>query len=181
MSLPKKPRTRVYVVVRYDPRAPEPHLQFTAEEVVESAELAQAEVERLGALGAGSEVRYFFQPARLHQPSAAVGTVAPKVAGIRRVLDQLRARLGPSFDVVDHWPADPYAVAVAAHGAPSRLAYLSAYEKQEGRFDVHLESLPDAAAGVSYADVGYHTDLDVDGLTAAVARHLAGRRPRVAR
>jgi hypothetical protein len=182
MSLPKKPRTRVYVVARYDPRAAEPHLQFTAEAVVESAELAQAEVERLATRSAGSEVRYFVQPARLHQPSAAAGTVAPKVAGIRRVLEELRARLGAAtFDVVDHWPADPYAVAVAARATPSRLAYLSAYEKPAGRFDVHLERLPDPAAGVSYTDVGYVTDLDVDGVAAVVARHLAERRSRVAR
>jgi hypothetical protein len=178
MSLPKKPRTRVYVVVRYDPAAVDPRQQFTAEEVVESVDIADAEVARLNGLCTGTGIRYFSQTARLHRPSTAIGDVAPKVPAIDVVLTQLRERLGPTaFDVVDHWPADPYAIAVSARDESSRLAYLSAYEKRAGRYDVHLERVPNGAAGVSYADVGYFTDLDVDGLTAVVASHLTGRAP----
>lgn len=178
MTLPTNPRTRVYVVVRYDPAAVEPQLQFSAEEVVEGEDLARAEVERLGRLSAGTAVRYFSQPARLHRPSAAAGSIVLKAPAIEAALEQLRTRIGTAaFEVVDHWPTDPYAVAVAAPQAPARLAYLSAFEKPDGRYDVHLERAPDPAVGLPYADVGYFTDLDVDRLTAVVARHLEGLQP----
>jgi hypothetical protein len=174
MSLPKTPRTRAYVVVRYDAAASAPERQFTAEEVVDSDVVAQAEVERLGGLSAATGVRYFYQAARLHRPGAGGAAAAPKATAIRTALRRLGDRLGATIEVVDHWPADPYAVAVAARRAPARLAYISAYEKPPGRYDVHLERVPDPRTGRPYRDRGYLVDLDIDGVVSVVARHIEG-------
>jgi hypothetical protein len=122
MSLPKQPRTRMYVVVRYDAAATEPERQFTAEEVVDSDVLAQSEVERLGGLGENPGVRYFYQTARLHRPGLGGAGAAPKAPPIRAALRQLRDGLGEAFEVVDHWPTRTPSRSrrdVRPHGSPT--------------------------------------------------------------
>ncbi len=60
-------------MIRFDPDADAPEDQFTIKEVVWSAELAAAEVERLNHLNAAKGCRYFAQVTRLFPPRAAAG------------------------------------------------------------------------------------------------------------
>jgi hypothetical protein len=64
------------------------------------------------------------------------------------VVERLRTSLAPRVLVVqDHWEADLYATGVAGVGDPTRLVYISTFNKAGGRYDYECEQ--GAAGGAS--------------------------------
>jgi len=77
MSSKHKNRDEVYAVLRYDgfhrPDA-SPEVTITVKEIVQTQELAEAEVARLNALVNDSDVRYWWQCTRLFPEGKSAGT-----------------------------------------------------------------------------------------------------------
>ncbi len=69
-----KPRQQVYAVVRLEDPPSGGESCVTVKEIVQSLELAQAEVGRLNALNAGKGCRYFWQMTRLYPAGTCAGT-----------------------------------------------------------------------------------------------------------
>lgn len=179
--MPGRPVIPLYVVVRFDPGADAPQRQYSAVEVVRGAELARAEAERLGHLEDGHGIQYFVQRSQLYVPERVAQTIAAatgsnttgKDASIDELLSRLASRLDPAmYEVIDHWPSDPYAIGIAVPRASTRFAYLSTLEMPAGRYNVHLERAPDPRTGSPYEDNGYHADIDFDRLSELLVRYL---------
>lgn len=93
-----------------------------------------------------------------------------KDASILAFLDKaaIKAR---GWVVVDHWEADRRAIGFAANDEPSRLAYLSTWQKPPGRCYVELEGKPkDSSAG--YLTEMVVEDCDFDEALAIIGDHL---------
>ncbi|HEX5830400.1 MAG TPA: hypothetical protein VFY16_05420 [Gemmatimonadaceae bacterium] len=177
----RRPAIPLYVVVRFDPGADEPQRRYSAVEVVRGAELARAEAERLGHLEGEQGIQYFVQRSQLYVPERVAQTIAAvtgsgpivKDASIDELLSRLASRFDPAaYEVIDHWPSDPYAIGIAAPQASTRFVYLSTLELPRGRYNVHLERAPDPRTGSPYEDNGYHAGIDFDRLSALLARYL---------
>jgi hypothetical protein len=89
------------------------------------------------------------------------------------LLEGLRERLGPdTFDVVDHWDLDPYAVGVASRGDHGVLAYISSFGEPAGKCHTELELPASPTDDLPYRVAGRFNDLDLETLTDIVSRHL---------
>jgi hypothetical protein len=73
VSRTHKLREQVYAVIRFDPGAGEPELQFTVKEIVRTDLQAESEVQRLNALNAEKGCRYFWQETRLFPTGTSAG------------------------------------------------------------------------------------------------------------
>ncbi len=93
---------------------------------------------------------------------------------ILEAVSQLRVVFGSDqLVVVDHWPADGFAIGVERSGAPGVLAYLSTCEN--GDWFISLESPPgpaEVAADLPYRDVASHSGIGLDQLIEIVGPHL---------
>jgi hypothetical protein len=79
VSSAHKEREEVYVILRADLfQGPDTRLEdlITAKEVVRSQEIAQLEVDRLNAVHADKQVRYWYTHSRLFPPGRSASSVS---------------------------------------------------------------------------------------------------------
>jgi hypothetical protein len=89
------------------------------------------------------------------------------------VLAQLQRHLGAdTFEVLDHWDADLFAVGIARAETPQRLVYILTYGLPEGRYTVELELPPEPGSDDEYESSGWHENLAFGELAAIAAKHL---------
>jgi hypothetical protein len=94
-----------------------------------------------------------------------------KSAQIEQLVADLQEELGSaSFDVVDHWDADPTAIGLACPSDHSRLVYVDAATPP--LFTAILEVAPEAGSDLPYAEGGTHDELTLAELTRVVRSHL---------
>lgn len=95
-----------------------------------------------------------------------------KSEDIERVLAIFREAMGrDSFDVVDHWEADPTAVGIAAPADHSRLVYVRSVSASA--FDATLEVAAAADSDCPYDVVASYIGITAPELVAVVQSHLA--------
>jgi hypothetical protein len=73
--------------------------------------------------------------------------------------------------VVDHWEADRRAIGLAANDEPSRLAYLSTWQKAPGRCYVELEG-QSKDRSAAYLTEMVVEDCDYDEALTIIGNHL---------
>ena len=104
-----------------------------------------------------------------------------KDKSIIRLLEQLRARLGPTaFDVVDHSQVDLCATGVARPDNHGVLVYISTFGKREGEYFVSLELPPqpgdEQCANHPYTPAGEHRVEGFDELVQTIRKHFDDNR-----
>ncbi len=98
-----------------------------------------------------------------------------KDASVRQLLERLAGLLGTDyFQIVDHWPDDPYAIGLTKPDDPAVLAYICTEEVDPERIFVSLE-LPPAGkwADAPYSPAGDQNVRGFDELAAIIKRHLS--------
>lgn len=74
---------------------------------------------------------------------------------ILRLLDRLTEHLGPgTFDIVDHWEGDLYAIGIARPDNPGFLVYISIFGHHNDTYFVSLELPPAAGSDLPYSQAG---------------------------
>ena len=102
-----------------------------------------------------------------------MNTQLQKDPSIIRLLDGLRARLGPrAFDVVDHWESDLCAIGIARPDNHGVLVYISTYDENDECSSVSLELPPQPGSDFPYTAVGDHDTANFDELAEIVRRHF---------
>jgi hypothetical protein len=102
-----------------------------------------------------------------------VNTQLQKDQSIIRLLDGLRARLGPrAFDVVDHWEGDLCAIGIARPDDHGVLVYISTSGEAGERCSVSLELPPQSGSDIPYTAAGDHEAASLDELVEIVRRHF---------
>jgi hypothetical protein len=92
---------------------------------------------------------------------------------IDELLARLRVDLGPeAFVIADHWEPDLCAVGIAAHNDPSRLVYVSTFNRSEDEFDFELETAPKLKTDI-YDVAGRGDASSYSELLAIICQHLA--------
>ena len=92
---------------------------------------------------------------------------------IHELLARLRTDLGPdAFVIADHWEPDLCAVGIAAPKDPSRLVYVSTFNRSEDEYYFELETAPEEATDIF--DVAGRGDASsYSELLAIIYQHLA--------
>jgi hypothetical protein len=93
---------------------------------------------------------------------------------ILAAVTRLREAFGDEhITVVDHWPADGFAIGVERPDAPGVSAYLATHE--HGDWFVSLEAPPgtaEVAADLPYREIGSHSGISLHEVVEIVGRHL---------
>jgi hypothetical protein len=94
--------------------------------------------------------------------------------------DESIRRLVPALDlarhgwiICDHWDADRFAIGIA-HPDDGRIAYISTWQKADGKFDLELET-PSATDPLGYTTESALQDCTLAELTANIENHLPSR------
>jgi hypothetical protein len=85
----------------------------------------------------------------------------------------LLQRLGAnSFQLVDHWPEDPFAIGIASPTDARVLAYVSVNPDAAEPYFVSLELSPEAEADLPYSPGDERNECGIEEVAAMVAMHL---------
>lgn len=96
-----------------------------------------------------------------------------KHSSIQHVVAKLREELGHiSFEIVDHWEADLYAIGLARPDNSHVLVYISTFHLPEGEYFVSIELPPEEGDDIPYQPSGEFHNVDFRGLVGLIKRHL---------
>jgi hypothetical protein len=78
--------------------------------------------------------------------------------------------------IIDHWPADRFAIGIGDQQGDQRLGYISTWRKQPGCYYVELEisASPDS---LDYTVEAKADDCDLQHVIAMLERHLTPQQP----
>jgi len=98
----------------------------------------------------------------------------PKDESILRFLNAIELK-SRGWIIVDHWPADRFAIGIARNNETEKLGYISTWRKPPGHYYVELEgpAIPGSLDSMTEAKVD---DCDLPQAISLLEKHLGGHK-----